>query len=555
MARGNQPRRIKIVVVGSFRVLGKNEEDLTPQGRKACGLLAILALSRDHSRLRIALQDKLWSDRGREQGASSLRQALTEIRKAFGSYRGCLLTDNRTVSLDPELVSVDLVEPDVGTFAGESGAELPVLLDGLDVIRDPEFENWLRDQRSALEDEISLRSTAQRSGQAVVGDVAPGPSIHAVPKPRAWIRVVPTNETESESSRFYSRVIGEAIARGVSEVGPAVISTRVLDTPGIDLEVNVLTTGQNIMVHVSVREALTQDFLWSGTQRVPRESEFICNVAALQRLINQSTDIVLFQLRRLTTDADENDTFTLGFDALEKLFRGERADLEVADELLSKAFEGSANGIMLAWKAYLRTFLTGEHLIDREAQAEEARTLVREAIRVSPHNSHVLALASYVHSFVLAEHDVGHELAEESLKLNPVNPLGLAFLGRAKSYLGQTVEGYRLAAQARAISGPSPYRYTIEFLCGVAAAQAGHHKEAIRLHEITRALEPNYRAPLRYLMALYLKDGNRAMARDVYREMREVEPEFSMRLMRDASYPSAGLRAGGLLDVVDEEFE
>src|SRR5215475_7457303 len=73
-----------IQVIGPFRLLAHDGEDLTPLGRKARALLAILALTPTRRRSRPALQDKLWSDRGPEQGAASLRQTLTEIRKALG---------------------------------------------------------------------------------------------------------------------------------------------------------------------------------------------------------------------------------------------------------------------------------------------------------------------------------------------------------------------------------------------------------------------------------------------------------------------------------------
>src|SRR5215204_6707828 len=89
---------LRISVIGAFRVLAHDGEDLTPRGRKARAVLALLALTPTRRRSRSALQDKLWSDRGPEQGAASLRQALTEIRRAFGErYRDCLVGDIRGV--------------------------------------------------------------------------------------------------------------------------------------------------------------------------------------------------------------------------------------------------------------------------------------------------------------------------------------------------------------------------------------------------------------------------------------------------------------------------
>src|SRR5436190_23807600 len=96
---GGQPE-LRISVIGAFRVLARDGEDLTPRGRKARALLAMLALTPTRRRSRPALQDKLWSDRGAEQGAASLRQTLTEIRRTFGDgHRDCLVSDMRGVEL------------------------------------------------------------------------------------------------------------------------------------------------------------------------------------------------------------------------------------------------------------------------------------------------------------------------------------------------------------------------------------------------------------------------------------------------------------------------
>src|SRR3954447_18719149 len=107
---------LRVCVIGAFRVLTHDGQDLTPRGRKARAVLAILALPPPRRRSRPALQDKLWSDRGPEQGAASLRQTLTEIRRAFGdTYRDYLISDMRGVGLAIEHVVVDL---DTADFSG-----------------------------------------------------------------------------------------------------------------------------------------------------------------------------------------------------------------------------------------------------------------------------------------------------------------------------------------------------------------------------------------------------------------------------------------------------
>src|SRR5689334_5456654 len=185
---GGRPE-IRICVIGAFRVLAPDRQDLTPRGRKARALLAILALTPTRRRSRSALQDKLWSDRGPEQGAASLRQTLTEIRRAFGErYRDCLVSDMRSIGLDPNRVAIDVDTADLSEFAAT--VEAPQLLDDIDVA-DDEFEHWLRNQRAGFEQRIasSKPSIAAVSTHSAVSKQPAVAVVHAALAPvRPWIR-------------------------------------------------------------------------------------------------------------------------------------------------------------------------------------------------------------------------------------------------------------------------------------------------------------------------------------------------------------------------------
>src|SRR3954464_8077524 len=172
-----------IHVIGAFRVLARNGEDLTPPGRKARALLAILALTPTRRRSRPALQDKLWSDRGPEQGAASLRQTLTEIRKAFGErYRDCLVSDLHGIGLAEGRVTVDLDNVDLSALARM--VEPPQLLEDID-IADEEFEDWLRNQRAAFERRIAAsRAAPDPVSPAPAPAPAPTPTLEREPEPK-----------------------------------------------------------------------------------------------------------------------------------------------------------------------------------------------------------------------------------------------------------------------------------------------------------------------------------------------------------------------------------
>ncbi|MGI6855163.1 hypothetical protein [Mesorhizobium sp. 1B3] len=91
------------------------------------------------------MREKLWSDRGGEQAAASLRQALRDIRRHLGVYDSILRSDRVSVSLDGALLGVSF-EPPMRAGPAKLEAELFEDLD----IADPKFQEWIRYQRQAV---------------------------------------------------------------------------------------------------------------------------------------------------------------------------------------------------------------------------------------------------------------------------------------------------------------------------------------------------------------------------------------------------------------------
>jgi hypothetical protein len=67
-------------------------------------------------------------------------------------------------------------------------------------------------------------------------------------------------------------------------------------------------------------------------------------------------------------------------------------------------------------------------------------------------------------------------------------------------------------------------------------------------------MAPTFRPPQRYLVPLYLHAGKRDQARETMERLRQIEPTFSLEVMREPSYPSAGIRASGLLTFSDRDL-
>lgn len=161
---GGSDGNVRIHLVGTFRIEGSGGRDLTPRGAKARGLIGLLATAAERRRTRRWIEAKLWSDRDAPQASGSLRQTLTEIRRALGEAGAHLGADRDSVWLDREGTWVDLTDG-----AAEAGAALRAgreLLEGL-AVRDREFEDWLRNERAcALENaERAVASPAQAAAQ------------------------------------------------------------------------------------------------------------------------------------------------------------------------------------------------------------------------------------------------------------------------------------------------------------------------------------------------------------------------------------------------------
>lgn len=170
---------LAIRLLGGFEIQRPPGETLPLSGRKAQALLAYLALAPGEPRTRERLIALLWSNRGEEQGRTSLRQALSELRRALrGLEPSPLIVDGQTITLDPDAVTVDAVtfarliadgRPEklaeaVDLYGGE-------LLEGLGV-QDPAFADWLRDERERLHDAARDAVLRLLDHRAARGDAA-----------------------------------------------------------------------------------------------------------------------------------------------------------------------------------------------------------------------------------------------------------------------------------------------------------------------------------------------------------------------------------------------
>jgi TolB-like protein len=144
----------RLALTGGFDLAAADGRQIRVSGKKAKGLLAILAMSPGLSATRARLKSLLWSDRGEAQAGDSLRQLLAVLRKELAE-QGCdiLLVRDDQVGLHAETLRIDTDEIVKLPAQAAAGHYRGPLLNGLDV-GDNQFEDWLAAERSTLQAQV-----------------------------------------------------------------------------------------------------------------------------------------------------------------------------------------------------------------------------------------------------------------------------------------------------------------------------------------------------------------------------------------------------------------
>ena len=222
---------LRLTIFGRFRAADAVGNEIPIKSRKSRALLAYLALPPGKERSREEVMALLWSERGDEQARSSLRQALSGLRKELGenSITALHITDE-SLELDPDLVVVEPASP------GD------VLLEGLH-LNDPAFDEWLRDERLRLEGE------ATRDGPADTPSPTGKPSILVLPF---------SNLSADSEQQYFSDGITEDITTELSRFGSVDVLARqsafVLRDRAEGIGKALANLGANYMLEGSIRK-------------------------------------------------------------------------------------------------------------------------------------------------------------------------------------------------------------------------------------------------------------------------------------------------------------
>lgn len=167
--------------------------------KRAKALIALIVLAPGQVRARKWLQDKLWSQRGDKQGAASLRQELSSLRKIQAEANFQFIeTSQDSISITGSAIEVDLLQ-------GERPSENLDILEGLD-INDPEFEEWLRLERAAWQSD-SLQSVPERERKAPRGKLQSS----AFQRPQLFVDFPQLSKLDDQNQSFIYELYDELL--------------------------------------------------------------------------------------------------------------------------------------------------------------------------------------------------------------------------------------------------------------------------------------------------------------------------------------------------------
>lgn len=529
--------KIRISVFGRFRVEDSYGNEITPLGRKDQALLALIATDPHLKRSRLWLQDKLWSGVDQHKGAMSLRQSLAKIRKTFRTCDGAFSANNITASFDSSKVEViwNSEDPD------------REFLQGMDV-DDPEFENWHSMMRSRYEPSVDLET-----------EMSAPPPIRTLRTQRT-ILVQPTHESLA-SLRLVEDQFIDTITRSIREI----FSVDLLfDAPQETKPGTVILTvqafemrGTHLGLRTTLEEADTHHAIWSDSVLAEHAPGPISQSVDYMRL-NHNLMVALSRVLAsvVPTKLRDCDANLLAGMAVRKMFSMRIDALADADKLLVKASEIDARGVFQAWRAQLAAIQYVERAgPDRIELREKSQECSAFAMSADPLNSNVLCAIANANLVLDGNAIAAHELSKLSVEINAANPFAWWALANARLYSEDYDAAYDAAKRAQRLSQHSPFRFWSDFQVSLIAAVTGRLEEAVLFGELSAAMAPSFRPPLRYLTAFYSSGGDTASTQRVASRLKLLETDFSIDQMRcDTDYPVSLMRRQKLLntDVLSE---
>ncbi len=535
------PPAFALKLLGAFRLTGVDGERIEPS-TKGMALIAMLAMADDGERPRRWLRDRLWGSRGEEQAQGSLRQELRALNRQLNGCGVKLLDyqrDVRNVRLALEHIQVDARDLAHET-GGRPGFARREFLEGFDIPGEEGFEDWLRQQRDALETPADAPGSLPRH---VVDLNLPMPGFAGQPA----LAVLPfVNLTGDPGADYLAQGLSEdlidllarlrwlpVIARSSSfAAGAEPVDHQAV---GAQLGAKYLFEGRlrgaegSYSLGVELTEAASRRVLWSRRLGLPSlsapdmQTQLVTGlVGALDTRIDTAEQAAPHA--RMPHDLTVHDLIWRGRWHINRLTREDALRAaELFDQALALAPQSAEALIQAAWA--LGRSIWAERR--DEAQVRRMRGLAQQAIQADPEDGRGHWLAGVAEMW-LRNPDRAKALLRRAITLNPSLAEAHSALGDTYAWNGEAELALQSLRTALQLSPTDLMVFTMLSTMATAYWMQQSWAEAVDLAEQSIIRRPGYWYGHVIKITALVDLGDAAGAQRAWRDLKAAKRRFDL---------------------------
>ncbi len=488
-----------------------------------------------------------WGDSDPVRGASSLRNALSVLKKDLSGLDDELITsDVHDVRLDIGRLWIDVVHyasPGGDDLLRQTlGQRLPDLIEGLNVraTGNEMFEDWLRLERqhwiNVLEPLLEPPQERER-----IDPPLRDPARSALPDLQGHfsIGLLPTiSRADAPHAGLFGDSIMDSIADNLRALHLAEIYDYRMDNlarfetskgtgPSILLQLKLFQDSSRINLTLLVYRTSQQRLLWTWPLAARFADGMNFDNLAVANFINRGTDRVSKTLQDLAVEAGGAYRNT-PYHALVSMFRLENAALGDTRQMLVDALAETGESVHRALLAYLNTFHVGEHWGRYDgAVVDDTREQIFSVLNEDPFNAVTLTMAGHAAGYVLHDPVLSGEMLQRAVELNPTLALAWDHLALHHMYNARYDLALNASETAIRLGVFSPLRFTYDTTMCMISTLRGDYPRAVEFGSRALAHRPKFGAALRYMSVALAHLGQDEEAFRLVSRIRKMAPDFS----------------------------